>query len=153
MKLIDVSTKKHPETFAMVDDDDYDTLSNIKWTAFRKPNENVIYATSRRDIKKMHHAIMGKPINGIIDHIDGNGLNNQKSNLRVCSQSQNSMNARKWSGKLLPKGVSSNGKKFRARIRICGKDVNLGTFDSEHDAHDTYCMAARNAFGEFFNKG
>lgn len=103
----------------------------------------------------MHRLILNAP-NGVnIDHIDGNGLNNQKSNLRLCNQSQNEANscisARNSSGY---KGVSFSGKEYthnpwRSRIRVHRIIHELGFFPTPEIAAIAYNNAALKYFGEY----
>ena len=90
-----------------------------------------------------------------IDHRDMNGLNNQRSNLRFCTLSQNAMNRRKRENtSSIYKGVYFNnqrGKKWKAQIRINGKQIHLGLFDFEVDAARAYNMKAIELFCEFAN--
>lgn len=84
------------------------------------------------------------------DHIDGNGLNNQRYNLRDCTHSQNSMNQRiriKKSSKF--KGVSVKGKRWRAYITVKCIRYHIGIYDSEKIAALRYNQKAKELFGEF----
>ena len=135
----------------IVDDEDYAELSKHKWCAVA--NGRNIYAirrTRRSDNYKievhisMHRQILGLTNPSVqVDHIDGNGLNNQRNNLRQCTGSQNASNCRS------AKGSSSKyvgvhyikervgGKKYRrwaAMIRIKGKQRCLGYFMVEEEA-------------------
>ena len=82
---------------ALVDDEDFERLNRFKWCALKK-NKDIFYAVTniggRINHKSitMHQFITGR--NGT-DHIDHNGCNNQKHNLRKCNQSENNMNSRK----------------------------------------------------------
>jgi len=87
----------------------------------------------------------------VVDHIDHNGLNNQKSNLRFCSNLQNHHNLISRRGRSVYKGVyfeSRTGRWF-AQIRINHIGTTLGTFNSEKEAALAYDVAARREFGEF----
>jgi len=84
-----------------------------------------------------------------IDHIDGNGLNNKISNLRECNQSQNAANSKPRGGEAGLKGVTIQAGKFRARIKVAGKSKHLGYFSTAEQAHQAYCEAAKQEFGEF----
>jgi hypothetical protein len=87
-----------------------------------------------------------------VDHIDHNGLNNRRSNLRLCTAQQNARNHRpQLRGSSKYKGVSwrQDGKVFRALIWHNGKSINLGRFKNEIDAAKAYDKAAKKYFGEF----
>ena len=87
-----------------------------------------------------------------VDHRDMNGLNNSWVNLRSCTRSQNKAN-RPWQrgAKVETKGVSftHTGRRYRARIKVMGKEMHLGCFATPEEAHAVYMAAARRAFGEF----
>ena len=140
---------------ALVDDEDYQYLGSFNWCVMK--NRNTFYAgrairiDGRQTSQLMHNAIMnGKGI----DHRDMNGLNNQKSNLRFCTISQNQMNKRKKINcTSIYKGVyfEKANKKWRARIKINGKAIHLGYFMSEVDAAKAYNEKAAELFGKFTN--
>ena len=79
--------------FAIVDRQDYYRLVRFRW--FAAVSSNTFYAVRKHAGKpvKMHREIMGAPAHLVVDHIDRDGLNNARSNLRLCSQAQNSRNA------------------------------------------------------------
>lgn len=95
----------------------------------------------------------------VIDHIDGNPLNNRIENLREASISENSMNRRKSPGrssrfKGVHKTVRYNGTtRWVAQFKINGITNYLGTYKSEEEAKESYNKAARERFGEFFRDG
>ena len=102
----------------------------------------------------MHREIMDSPNGMEIDHINGNGLDNRKINLRVCTRSQNRQNSRKRTAKSSPfKGVDwyKRDLKWRARIKIKGLEIYLGVFESEIEAAEAYDKKAIELFGEFAN--
>lgn len=127
---------------AMVDDEDYEQLSQCKWQAHKY--NKTYYAQNSKKIS-MHREIMGNPQNKQIDHIDGNGLNNQKNNLRIVTSRQNHQNLHIERSSIYP-GVSwrKDRRKWRSLIRINGKTVSLGHFENEIDAFDAYCDALKN---------
>jgi hypothetical protein len=147
---------------ALVDDEDYPILSRHNWHVISK-NENPIYYAEGRICKHklyMHHLILGKPphpssiFHYMTDHIDGNTLNNQRSNLRWVTISQNSMNRAKgmMNGKVCTskfKGVSKYSRLnvWVAEITKDGKTKYLGKFINEVDAANAYNEAAKEIFG------
>jgi hypothetical protein len=101
---------------ALVDDEDFEHLNNVKWRA-QKDKDSNYYALYKGGM--MHRLIMNvSDIRIQIDHIDGNGLNNQRFNLRPCSASQNAMNRRKL------KNTSSKYKGVHKRIRVTKKKTH-----------------------------
>jgi hypothetical protein len=148
----------------LVDDEDYETLNKYKWyriIGYGNHQYSARYLKTHssrkqsRELIYMHRVIMGNPpMNKDIDHMDGNGLNNQKNNLRVATRSQNQANRGK------PKNNTSGYKgvvierrkcrrKYLAIIKIDGRTKYLGCFYSAKEAGIAYNKAAINIFGEF----
>jgi HNH endonuclease/AP2 domain len=119
----------------------------------------VIYATSRRMTDgqsfRMHRFIYGiTDPEIIIDHADGNGLNNRRSNLRIATHSQNQANKRKDTKNKrssIYKGVHFNTftECWESAIYKDNKRIYLGRFDNQHEAALAYNRAALTFFGEF----
>jgi len=138
---------------ALVDDEDYERLNRYRWCAFR--NLNTYYASrsiSGSATISMHRQILSVSPGKEIDHKDGNGLNNQKDNLRSCTHSQNCANQRSQvnvSSKF--KGVfwETGRRKWNASIGVAGQRMHLGRFKTEKAAALVYNVAAINHFGEF----
>ena len=153
MKLIplnSVRSRKYFGLFAKVSDEDYDWLMQYKWSA-SKSGGNFYATTSTSKRIPMHRMILGltnPKIKG--DHKDRDTLNNQRSNLRKATNSQNQMN-KKPCGKSKYLGVSWHKTKWKASISIAGKTMHIGLFDSEIDAALAYDNVARKAHGEFAN--
>lgn len=156
MKQIDISTKKYPNTFAMVDDCDFARLNKHKWYADIKGTKlyavrNVPTSNGQKKIR-MHRQIITIPDGLLPDHHDGNGLNNTSDNLRLCTHSQNQMNRgmsrNNTSGF---KGVSWHPRENRwvAAIRVAGKLIYLGYFVSLLRAVKAYDKGAKKYHGEF----
>lgn len=141
--------------FAAVDDDDYSVLAATRWHAV-EPSPGIYYAMGRPfgdDRRVYMHRFLMQAKKGLeVDHRDGNGLNNQRTNLRVCTRSQNAMNQRKNPKRLSGfKGVSisSDRKKWVAQICINQQRTPLGTFNTEYEAALAYNDAAIRLFGDF----
>lgn len=154
MKEIHVVGSDRP---AVVDDADYLLVSSYKWYA-KKNRNGCVYAranASRSGGKPpvtimMHRLLMDPPSELDVDHWGRDGLNNMKSNLRICSKSQNSMNKRKQSGaECVKKGVTRHGSHWRARIMRDGKAYSLGTYATQEEAGIAYDVAAKRLFGQF----
>lgn len=101
----------------------------------------------------LHREILAPPKGMEVDHIDGDGLNNRRSNLRICTHQQNLMNRPPIPGSRSKfKGVSTTGRrseKWCAYICPDNKKIHLGTFGSEIDAARAYDDTALTMFGEF----
>lgn len=140
---------------AIVDDCQYDELMKYKWISFIAPHTTYARGAFKSDGKRkmifMHRYLLDNICNGMqVDHIDGNGLNNQMSNLRICTQTQNHHNQKLRKDSVSRyKGVAKSGKKYRALIRIEKKLKCLGTFSTAIDAAKEYDRAAKYHFGEF----
>ena len=140
----------------LVDDEDYDRLMEHKWYALKRQACGFFAARNIRKVINgksvgrthyMHREIMNPPDDMQVDHIDWNGLNNTKSNLRVCTSQQNCRHQRKLQqGNSKWKGVTSgywNGnKRWRASISI-------GLFKTELEAAAAYNEAAKLIFKEY----
>lgn len=159
MRLISLTQGK----FAMVDDRDYEFLMQWKWRA--QKGQRTFYAcrtirigVNKRKCLMMHRLLWGVPdLEMEIDHIDQNGLNNQKYNLRIGTSAQNSMN-RIGRGRSKFLGVSADSSSVKrgkirwiARVTNNKKRIHLGMFDLEIDAAKAYNKAAKIYYGEFAN--
>jgi hypothetical protein len=102
--------------------------------------------------RSLHRFVMRAKHDELYDHIDGNGLNNQKANLRLATHQQNCWNTRvsRSSAKTSRfKGVSGSGFTWTASITFHGTATNLGRFSSQEAAARAYDKAAIECFGEF----
>ncbi len=141
--------------FAIVDDEDFERLSKFKWFA-SKVGSGAFYAmrTIReggcKRILPMQNAVMSVQHGVIVDHIDRNRLNNRRDNLRICTQAQNSCNRSMMRNNTSGfKGVSRHGKKWQSRIKLDGKSMFLGYFNTKEEAARAYDAAAVKFHGEF----
>lgn len=134
---------------AIVDDEDYERVSIFKWNAGHNERRTCYAQRATRDKTiMMHRFILGAQDEQEVDHIDGDGLNNQKSNLRLCSRRENQWHKRGWAPSGF-KGVYPMGKKWRAVITAYGHKHYLGCFDSPVAAARMYDQAARQLHGDF----
>lgn len=138
---------------AFVDDEDYEKLSKHKWRAEKRGDLFYAYRSAgKHGGYAMHREILPIPLGKEIDHTDRNGLNNQKSNLRICTVSQNQANTKSRTGgtsKFKGVGWFKSSRKWRALIKVKGQLVYLGLFVTEEDAAIAYNNAALRHFGEF----
>ena len=155
MKLI----KLTQDRWAMVDDEDYGWLNQYKWHAIKMGNSYYAHryiGGGRKNPKyiSMHREIMQHCgiFSGYFDHINHNGIDNRKINIRACSQSQNMQNQRiRKGGTSQFKGVywSRRDRKWYSRISFNGIRIHLGCFDDEKEAALTYDRKAIEWFGEY----
>lgn len=142
---------------ALVDDLDFEKLNQYKWYALNC--KGIFYARTaipfegKQKILIMHRLILDAPKDMMVDHRDGNGLNNQRSNIRLCTRGQNKMNQNTRSGSSQFKGVTWNkrAKKWRAFITVDSKLMYLGSFKSEVAAAKKYDIKAKDLHGDFAN--
>lgn len=144
---------------AIIDNEDYERLSKHKWCARWDPDTKTYVALRngpRAEIPRrtifMSREIMNPPDGKVVDHKDHNTLDSRKSNLRVCSATQNArnriVNPNTTSGW---KGVSCDKRtnKFYARIRVDGSRMYLGSFEDPMQAARAYDKAAAKHHGQF----
>lgn len=127
---------------AIVDADDVSFLSNYSWYA---GNSKIVYARtnigSGKDRKTvyMHCLLMNPPSGKQVDHINGNSLDNRRSNLRIASRSENMHNTHKRSNRSTHgQGIYKMKDRFYAHIRIESKWMHIGSFDNKEDASNAY---------------
>lgn len=143
---------------ALVDDDLFDDLNRWVWSA-SVGRTGICYAVRRRSVReapgpylvRLHRVVLGvDDAPGVVDHINGDGLDNRRANLRLATFSQNMANSRARPSRRF-KGVywsnSHNG--WRAQIMADGRRYSYGTFDTEEAAARAYDAAAKELFGPF----
>jgi len=145
---------------ALVDECDYERVSQFKWYAMKHPKRKIWYAarnifsqnTGRKRTQHLHRFIMNDCDSPNIDHKDGDGLNCRRSNLRPATVSQNMMNVGPMkNNKSGFRGVCWHkvANKWMAQIKFNGKLIYLGCFVSAEDAARAYDAKAKALFGEF----
>lgn len=142
--------------WAIIDAADIALVQGIKWHL--KIGRTCFYAsTDVRDKegcwrhRLLHRLLLGNP-SSPVDHANSDGLDNRRSNLRLCSASQNACNSRLSKANSSGfKGVSFHKRQraFSAQVRVDGRIVRLGSFATAEEAHVAYCRAAKLHYGEF----
>ena len=146
--------------YAIVDPDDYEQLTSHKWYAARC--KNTFYAgrhtktgkDGKRIYIKMHRVVLKPPRGLIIDHINRNGLDNRKANLRIVTYAQNCLNRPYINRPNSPskyKGVTWHKAQSKWVVQICynGMHKNVGYFHDEIEAGKAYDKAAKKHHKEF----
>jgi len=144
--------------FSIVDDEDYEAINAYKWYAYKSSENyyagrNIRLENGKQRMISMHRTILKTPQGMLTDHRDGNGLNNCRSNIRICTHSQNQMNSKKPKGNCssVYKGVHWRKSRNRwvAHVFINGKPHYAGIFREEQDAARAYDKKALEIFGKF----
>lgn len=148
--------------FATIDDEDFELISRWKWYALCDRKSGVFYACNRgprkgnkkRQSLRMHRVILNAPEGLVVDHINGDTLDNRRANLRLATHSQNAANSHKTIKSMVPfRGVSLNEKctrrPFSACINVRGVKKSLGQFATAEEAANAYDRAAEKYFGDF----
>lgn len=160
MIVIPVQSDKYGEHNIFIDGEDFDKIKGYNWY-ISKGRSNTFYAGSKTINKKtnkrtsiwMHRLILNSCNKNVIDHIDHNGLNNCRSNLRVCTQSENCKNKMKHdetkTSKYKGVGFKKSINKFQARICFNYKQIFLGYYENESDAVMAYNEASLKYHGEY----
>lgn len=145
--------------FALVDDDDFEWLSQWKWCAVWHEKAKTFYAY-RYPIRSagetsrvfMHRAITRASTGQQVDHRFHCGIDNRRENLRLCSHAQNKRNSRPYACNTSGfKGVipATAGKRWVAQISIGGRTVRIGSFTTTKEAALAYDSAAIKHYGDF----
>lgn len=145
---------------ALVDEEDFERVSQRKWYAKWDKRKNNFYAVTNlrndegaRKTVSMNNYIMQTPEGMKTDHIYGYAtLDNRRANLRVCTSAENLQNTGKYNTNTSGfKGVSwhKSHKKWVAQIQVNNKKIHLGYFNSPEEAHAVYCRFALELHGTF----
>lgn len=143
---------------ALVDEEDYELVAGFSWSASKRARTMYANAYVRgtgragRAMVYMHRIIMSPPAGVEVDHIDGDGLNNTRANLRLCTRAQNHQNHHGTRSRITTyRGITFDGNTgtWVAQIQMDGRGYRLGTFDNAYDAACEYDIAASCMFGQF----
>lgn len=139
----------------LIDHEDYLRLAAaklLKWNA-QKVGKRYYASRNTKDQKLyLHRWVMNAPTGMVIDHIDGDSLNNMKANLRLCHHRDNARNQRNQENRQsVFKGVTKqrNSPSWISQIEFGGEHVRLGSFGTAEDAAKAYDLAAVLLFGDF----
>lgn len=142
----------------LIDDADWNLVKNFKWTAHKKPPNNCYYAiatdysSGKKKTIYLHNLLINKPSAFTIDHINGDGLDNRRQNIRLATKSQNAGNQKlRANNKTGFKGVCfhKQHKLYMATIKVNYKGIHLGYFKTPESAAKAYDKAAIKHFGKF----
>lgn len=136
----------------MVDDEDYDRIIKHEWYEYDYARTSYAKAIINGKVVSMQEFILPSPPEFLVDHINGDGLDNRKINLRHATLQQQRQNVRKHKGGTSKyKGVSWSREKHKWVAQICinGRQTSLGRFYSELEAAMKYDEAAKKHFKEF----
>lgn len=149
MKTIELTRGK----VALVDDDDYDELKQYRWTAVVYGGIWYALRWNGSGTTLMHRQILKAPPEFTVDHINHDGLDNRRANIRLATTAENNRNKRMKRNKASGyKGVSyrlNRTKPWRAEISMNGKRIHIGYYETSTDAALAYDKKAKELFGEF----
>lgn len=151
-----MSTKEIPLRggyIALVDEEDFAYLSQHKWRRTHHGRSSYVSTQIAGKQTYMHRLIMNPPDEIMVDHINGDGLDNRRANLRHATPQQNSMNRvrskENSASKYLGVFLGRDGKSWRAQIVVNTKLIYLGVFRTQREAALAYNEASRLHNGEF----
>lgn len=146
MREIIIQSKKYGKFTVQIDDIDYEKASLRNWHIHKMARKKTVYAISNT-VGFLHRFLLN-PDKGVqVDHIDRNGLNCQRSNLRICNNAQNQWN-KPASGYSFD-SCMSRIKRYKSSIMVNGKKISLGYFKTEAEAMAAYQNATKIYHGQF----
>jgi hypothetical protein len=143
---------------ALVDKDDFERVNAFKWYARWSPKANAFYAyriqreNGKRNNIHIARFIMNTPKGMVVDHINGNPLDNRKINLRNCTQAQNSVNKHKTINKTGYRDIYKNGNTFRVTLRQNRIKLFDKCFRTIEEAIATRDEVGKKYHGEFYHE-
>ena len=146
-----IESKTHGRHAVLIDDEDAAKVLSCQWCLSKKGN--YFYAINRKENIYLHRLVAGDHAGKVVDHINGNSLDNRKANLRECLHKENMRN-RRGRNKNSTSGIKGvfwikNAKKWRAQIKVNRVVIYLGYFTDKIKAATAYNDAAKKYHGEF----
>jgi len=137
-----------------IDEQDENIVKSRRWCVHLPKKGKYKYVVNVQPKKSpsmvyLHREISGALPGQLVDHINGDTLDNRRQNLRITTQRQNQANQRRVRGAVPYKGVTFEKGKYRARIRRNGKKICLGFHETPEKAAEAYAKSALEVFGEF----
>lgn len=142
--------------YALVSDEDYERVSQFKWTALHSSDGHIWYAyrqptvNGKRKNVYLHRFVLNEPDGHLVDHINGDGLDCRRENLRLATEQQNRWNRSRriqWKSRYV--GVVRDHNRFQARAHAHGERMYFGSYPSEVMAAEVYDAVVRRLRGEF----
>lgn len=144
MKLVPLTK----DAFAQVDDDDFDRIMAYGKWCLHDTNKHTNYAYNhKRGMVLLHRFIMEPPKGMDVHHADGDGLNCQRSNMKIVSRSENLRLRNSWSLTGYKGVTKTKGGRYAAQIKVKGNAYHLGSFDTAELAAIEYNRASLAIFG------
>ena len=157
--IFTITSPKHGTKEVLIDSEDFYKLKDYNWFIEKNYKSNNIYVSAYENNNKpqkrskisLHRTIVNAPAGMVVDHINHNTLDNRKSNLRICTHSQNICNQKRNGNKSsIYKGLTKTKYgRYKTRIRFNKKIYELGTYKNEKLAAEIYNKKALELFGEF----
>lgn len=133
----------------IVDIEEAEKVSKYTWSVYTTTNGKEYVRCSYLNTT-LHRFLLDPKDNEVVDHINGNTLDNCKNNLRVCTHTQNMQNQKLRSNNTTGvKGVTKCGRRYRATIRVNKKDIHIGMFDTLEKAKEERLKAEEKYFEEY----
>ena len=158
METYSLRLSNKPETSFIVDEEDFHKVKKYNWQVVERDGKAIRVCRFERKNGFGRNVLLHRQILGVVDpklqvdHINGNILDNRRSNLRICSIRLNTRNRCKpVNNKSGYKGVMwrVRSQRFEAKIKVDGKQIHLGSFTSIIEAAEAYDKGAVEHFGEF----
>ena len=134
----------------LFDEEDAALVSSLSWriNGTRRSHAYAVSQTAAGAFISMHRLIMAAKVGLVVDHINGNGLDNRRCNLRIATRAENSRNRKPTRGRPL-KGVQNRRGRFHAQLTVGGEVMRFGGFETETEAAVAYDKAAIEHHGAF----